>query len=127
MQYLERTALIARPKEPFAAWVRATFPGDSAGVSVEAMRAGASVYLVAEYQDPKDPGRIVRRSCRPIFEAELSQWTEDASLWPKRRHWATFEKWFDVEVLEVVIDVDDHLEPYPADEDDEPDDHGEEP
>ena len=47
----------------------------------------------------------MRKISRDLFEAELWSWRQDEKVWPAKRDWRTFKKWFDVEIHDMVIDV----------------------
>ena len=46
-----------------------------------------------------------------MFELQLSNWTEDESVWPVPRDLKTFREWFIVDIHSLVVDIaDDEIE-----------------
>jgi len=46
-----------------------------------------------------------------IFEAELSGWHQDETVWPQKRSYELFRRWFDVEIHPIVVDsLDEEIE-----------------
>lgn len=46
-----------------------------------------------------------------IFEMELSGWSIDENLWPKKRTFKIFREWFEIELHSMVFDSgDDEIE-----------------
>ena len=60
-----------------------------------------SVYLIEESE------RALRSSWEWIFEEMLSSWCEDERLWPDKRTFSMFQKWFDTRVIDLVFDLAD--------------------
>ena len=46
---------------------------------------------------------------RQIFEIELDSWSTNKDTWPKKRSYALFRKWFEIEFHSEVLDfgIDD--------------------
>jgi hypothetical protein len=90
---------VVRPKTPFFDWARSLEGG-----LPKSTRAWTSVYLVEAGEDEK-PTRILRRCFASIFEEQLEAWHRDMDDWPKPRTIASFQEWFDAEVVDLVIDL----------------------
>ena len=73
----------------------------------ESLQERTGVYLVEAAESDGEESRVLRRRFRSIFDAELAAWSEDATLWPKRRDLATFRTWFNHEIQSLVVDLAD--------------------
>ena len=49
--------------------------------------------------------KIVKSIYSDIFEEELNAWYRDRKLWPKKRDYKTFQKWFEVKAHSMVFDM----------------------
>ena len=99
---LERTAISIVPRAPYAAW--ATSIGGPPLTSDD-LANYRSVYLVEDLPDP-DADTLLRDHFAEIFDRELFAWHEDRATWPKRLTWEMFQEWFEVEVIENVVELD---------------------
>lgn len=102
IRYPDRLALLIRRKEPYIAWANSF---DDGGPSYEPTHDRATVLLIDEDVDGLDLKKTLRRYWREIFETELENWMRDPEVWPKRRTYGVFLKWFDVQVCEMVADL----------------------
>ena len=99
MNFVNRAAIVVRPKEPFFDWARSL----EGGVP-ENTKPWSSVYLVD--RDAKDDAKkIVSRNYSAIFEEQLEGWLRVPDEWPAPRTLALFEKWFDAQVADLVLDL----------------------
>ncbi|NOX58375.1 MAG: hypothetical protein GXP29_05880 [Planctomycetes bacterium] len=106
MKFVNRTAVVIRPKKPFLEWVAPTDP-DAQG-HVDIIRDRVAVYLGEATESPEAERRALQRHARMIFEAELEAWCRDPATWPQRRGPAMLREWFDVRTESVVYDLVDH-------------------
>ncbi|MGL6260071.1 hypothetical protein [Vibrio sp. WXL210] len=88
-------------------WLNKVDPTDTCDLTVESVNEERTVYLVSnEVTDSSDSIKEwVRLNHEVLFEGELFNWYVDESLWPKKRTWALFQKWFTVECHSVVEDT----------------------
>ena len=49
---------------------------------------------------------LLEQNFKKIFEAELSQITEEETDWPEQRTISVFEEWFDWEAGTTVLDLE---------------------
>ena len=96
---INRMATIVEPKEPYLNWARSV---DDDGLIDKMSRAGlTSVYLIEE-EEPAD--RALRRHWDWIFEEKLHSWSRNRGEWPKKRTYKIFREWFDVRLVELILD-----------------------
>ncbi len=79
-------------------------------------RRGWAIYLIPSYGADDEAWEILERVHPAIFENELYGWHTDEAGWPKRRDFAMFKGWFEIELHSVVEDLCDY---EIVDEDDE--------
>ncbi len=103
---INRSAIVVKPLQPYVDWANSCdqYPTKT---TLDYARQDCSTYLVPCWDDDADLDRILKRVCRRIFENELAGWTVDEATWPKRRGFATFQKWFDVEAHSMVFELGD--------------------
>ncbi|KAB0467935.1 hypothetical protein F7Q91_23145 [Vibrio chagasii] len=104
---LNRGALLLRYTQEAVDWLNKV---DTTGVSdltVESANEDRTVYLVSsEVADSPDTVKEwVKLNCDVLFEGELFDWYVDQSLWPQKRNWALFQKWFKIECHSVIEDT----------------------
>lgn len=97
---LNRSVLLVRPRAPYLEWAAAN--GDGMDYLADDER---TAYLLPVYGDDAEREAILRRNYKAVFEAELEGWCTDESTWPRRRTYAEFLRWFEVEQHSVVVDL----------------------
>lgn len=112
LRFVNRSALLVRPREPFIEWAKSIDPeADHLAVS---LRGETSVYLVAEDPAGEEESAPVEQYYEQVFELELENWCTDPERWPPHRDYAMFLQWFDVQANSMLVD----LESVPLDWDD---------
>jgi hypothetical protein len=101
-EFLNRTALVVRPKQPYIDWADSF---DDGGPKYDPDHHQAKVFLIDEVADTRDIKKVVRRCWQAIFEEELNSWMRDPDVWPHRQTLKVFLEWFEVEVCDVVLDL----------------------
>jgi hypothetical protein len=92
--------LIVRPTEAPLDWLSSIEPNMD---WPEFFDDEPEIYLVPE-MEPEDVEAWLRKNFLPIFKNFLFGWYEDESLWPKDLSYSEFERWFIVEVVDMVWD-----------------------
>lgn len=109
MYRVERAVLLVKLKQPYLDWTR-SLP-DAGDFTLERMNRENHAYLIFEHETPQAFEQIVRDLYEEIFEIELGSWCTDTTLWPVKRDYRTFRKWFDLEVHSMVFDpYDEEIE-----------------
>ena len=108
MDWIDRQALLVRPKRRFFEWANRLEPADPKLTLEDAYRYSA-VFLIAAEQDENDRTSIIDQYAEQLFEEVLAGWTEDEGQWPVNRTPHLFRDWFDVELIGHVMDADDDL------------------
>jgi hypothetical protein len=121
VSFVNRVALIVRPKRRYKEWADSVSEGDEDPIfDLDEARATPAVYLVAPSDDASLQD-LIDRYAEDIFEEQLEGWHTDDAAWPANRSAHVFRDWFDVSLGPWVVDLDD-AEPFEADEFDEGDD-----
>jgi hypothetical protein len=106
MDLINRSAAIAKPRQPYLEWCRQDDAEGLAESVFESLRAEPHVYLLPEYEDPASQQRVLSAAWPQLFEAMLEGWVTDEAQWPQHRTRAMFEEWFEVRMCSVVGDLD---------------------
>lgn len=103
-RWINRAALIVRPKKPYLDWAAGT--DAEASDHVKDFEKRVSIYLVAEDPRGQKETAPIKNYFEEIFEAELAAWWQDEEQWPKPRTLKIFREWFDVVGESVVTDLE---------------------
>ena len=106
MQSVNRTAVIIRPKQPFADWLN-SIPGENSDNTLESISIENTTFLIPEFDYPQDSMAYIKKIYSDIFEFELFGWITTEELWPKNRTWKMFQEWFSIEINSEVLDLVD--------------------
>ncbi len=95
--FINRTAIIIKPREPFLDWCSKLFPE-------EEDFDNTNTYLISE--DIEDVDSWLYKEYEKIFTAELEAWTPIKKEWPKKRNYNMFKEWFYIEHSDMVYDFE---------------------
>lgn len=107
---INRAALILKYLAPAIKWVNEADPYDGETDSTsEEINEDNTVYLISD-KDSETPDTVeawLKLNYKALFENELESWYTDESLWPKKRTFALFQKWFRYECHTILVDTVD--------------------
>ncbi|MFK5915734.1 MAG: hypothetical protein QM484_15310 [Woeseiaceae bacterium] len=107
---INRAALILIYKEPAIKWVNDADPyNDDPGITEENIQDDQTIFLIRE-EDADTPDMVrqwLKLNYQTLFENELENWYTDEALWPKKRTFALFQKWFGYKCYSVIEDTVD--------------------
>ena len=113
MYFIDRTAVVLKPTEAFLEWLKAA-DSDLPDLTLSQLRANCSVFLIPEFDEPEQAVAYFDERHREIFAAELSGWMIDQAQWPQDMGLETFWRFFELEVHDTVLDLEDaELKPSP--------------
>lgn len=111
MQLFERTAVVLKPTELFLNWLKKLDEEENLlpDLTLTQLRSNCSVFLVPEFDEPEQAVAYFDERFEEIFEAELSAWNDNRQTWPQERNLKTFWEFFDLEIHDTVVDMEDDI------------------
>jgi hypothetical protein len=92
-------AIVLVPRAPFAQWLAKAVPEFAeTAAEVLAETIAQPVLLIPQPESEEEIGVFLEPRKVLLLERELSEWTEDESLWPAERTPALFDAWIEVRV-----------------------------
>ena len=101
MKTINRTAITIFPKQPYIDWAN-----NFNDVTVYYKEAVTTILIPDEY-DEFNCEKFIKKTYKQIFEEQLESWITDPDVWPKKRDYKTFKKWFDVLCSDMTWDYGD--------------------
>jgi hypothetical protein len=106
-----RGAIIVKRKQAFVDWINAKSEDGDAQLSLAAINIEPEIYLIPPFVGPEELKEILPQALEHIWQAELSGWVGEESVWPKDRSEKAFYKWFSIESSGGIYDLlEDELE-----------------
>lgn len=96
--YINRTAIILRPLQPFLDWCSSLYPEE-----IDEMNE-TNTYLISE--DIYDVEAWLKKKFDRLFIYELEAWHTNKKEWPQRRNYKMFKQWFQVDISRMVFDLE---------------------
>ncbi|MCB9072867.1 MAG: hypothetical protein H6623_04530 [Bdellovibrionaceae bacterium] len=105
---INRAALVLFMQQPCVDWVN-SLPeeGESQeeALTIEEANMDPVTYMIPEIFDETDFALFLEKAWPLLFQMQLSAWTAEESLWPKKRTFDMFCDWFGFNFSSLVIDV----------------------
>jgi len=100
--WLNRSAIILTPKQPYVAWASSVFdePYEDPDES-----EGPTVFLGPDADTIEEVAEFVEANFDIFFDHWLFEWCTDPTLWPRNRTLAMFREWFTVRISSMVVDT----------------------
>ena len=106
MDLINRSAVIAKPHEPFLAWTKLDDEeGLADGVYAALRDEEPHIFLLPDYEMMDEREELLDEFWPYIFETMLEGWCTDPSTWPKDRTKEMFGQWFEVQMTSVIEDL----------------------
>lgn len=96
--YINRTAILVKPLQPFLDWCSNLYPEEIDEMSE------INTYLISE--DIYDVDTWLKKKFDTIFKYELEAWHSNKKEWPQRRNYKKFKQWFQVDISRMVFDME---------------------
>ena len=100
--YINRSAVILKPQQPFIDWYFNLNPEDE--LSFEEDIKETNIYLVDDKID--DVEKWLKKKFDKFFTMELDEWCADKKDWPQKRNYKMFKQWFQVDVSTMIYDLE---------------------
>jgi len=98
-----RSAVRIEPNKLFIDWLNYIYEGY---VDKSKDVLNASTYLIKDAEKVQKLESWLRRNYVKIFEIELNNYCTDESLWPQKRTYDVFKKWFNIAFSDEIIDLE---------------------
>ena len=95
--FVNRYAIIIKPRQPFLDWYSNLFPEDEDCNTT-------NTYLISD--DIDDIDSWLKKQYEKIFAAELEACTPIEKKWPKKRNYEMFKEWFYIDQSTLVYDLE---------------------
>jgi len=99
MQTVNRMAAIVTPKGPFLEWSESVLGEEANQCGPEVFR---TAFLIPER---RNVDRALQTVFAGIFDEMLMASVNSPEFWPEKRDLRTFRRWFDVQLVEIVVDA----------------------
>ncbi|KLT73687.1 hypothetical protein PL75_01715 [Neisseria arctica] len=106
MYFVDRTAVVLKPTAQFLAWLKAS-DEDMPDLTLDQLRTNCSVYLIPEFDEPEAAVAYFDERYQEIFQAEVAAWDVPKSKWPEDMSLKAFWEYFDIEIHDMVLDMED--------------------
>jgi hypothetical protein len=100
--YINRSAIILKPQQPFIDWYFNLNPEDE--LSFEDDIKKTNIYLVDDRID--DIEKWLIKKFDKFFMMELDEWCSVKKNWPQKRNYKMFKQWFQVDVSAMIYDLE---------------------
>ena len=90
------------PQQPFIDWANNI---DEDGPKWDETSIRATSILIPDEYDEFNYEEFLKKHFKEIFELELGSWMTAPDMWPKKRSYSMFMKWFLVVPSDIVIEM----------------------
>jgi hypothetical protein len=98
--YINRSAIILKPLQPFLDWLATLNPD----MDFEEDIKETNIYLIDDTID--DPEKWLKKKFDKFFMMELNDWHTNKKEWPQKRNYKMFNLWFRVETSQMIYDLE---------------------
>ena len=106
MYWVDRTAVVLKPTEVYLAWLKSV-DENLPEITLAQLRSNCTTLLVPQAETPEAVLGYLGERYQALFEADLAQWEIPAEKWPQDMGLAVFWAFFEVEIHDTVLDLDD--------------------
>ncbi len=96
--YINRSAIVLKPQQPFFDWINNLYPDDKVTEAEE-----ANIYLI---DDMDDLEKWLKKKFDKLFTMELDEWHTNKKEWPQKRNYKMFKQWFQVDKSTMIYDLE---------------------
>lgn len=100
--YIDRSAIILKPQQPFVDWYFKLNPDDE--LYFEEDIKETNIYLVDDGID--DIEKWLKKKFDKFFMLELDEWCANKKDWPQKRNYKMFKQWFQVQTSDLIYDLE---------------------
>ena len=121
MYFVDRSAAVIKPKQPFLVWLKYVEQNDL-DLTLAQLQCECNMFLIPPYDTPEEAIAYIDEIYLDLFKIELSGWYEDPSIWPEDMSLKAFWEMFDISLHSTVIDTQEgeiQNDPFITEEDEE--------
>jgi hypothetical protein len=96
--YINRSAIIIKPLQPFIDWCSNLYPEDLDDVKE------TRTYLISE--DFEEIEFWLEKKFDKLFTFELESWHQNKKEWPQKRNLKMFKEWFQIDISTMIYDFE---------------------
>jgi hypothetical protein len=96
--YINRSAIILKPMQPFIDWCSNLYPDDLDDIKE------TRTYLISE--DIEDIDKWLSKKFDKLFTFELESWRPNKKEWPQKRNYKMFKEWFQIDISHMIYDFE---------------------
>lgn len=96
--YINRTAIIVKPLQPFLDWCFNLYPNE-----IDEFKE-TRTYLISE--EIEDVEVWLKKKFDKVFMFELESWHFNKKEWPQKRNYKMFQEWFQIDISTMVYDFE---------------------
>jgi len=100
--YINRSAIILKPQQPFVDWYFKLNLYDELDFEEEIKKP--NIYLIDDKID--DVEKWLKKKFDKFFIMELDEWSAGKKDWPQKRNYKMFKQWFKVGISEMIYDLE---------------------
>ena len=100
--FINRTALIVKPKKPFFDWLKEIDPEDDV---LDDYMDDPDVYLLPDFEDTDQMEIWLKKNFDVIFRDQMNHWYTEEDLWIEKRTFKLFNQWFVYSMHTMVWDT----------------------
>ncbi len=107
MYFVDRSVAVLKPTQAFLDWLKTTQSDDMPDLTLNQIRSNCTTFLIPQFDEPEQAVAYISERYQSIFDAELSGWVGDDSELPPNRDFALFMNFFELEIHDTVLDLED--------------------
>ena len=96
--YINRSAIIVKPLQPFIDWCSKLYPEDLDDIKE------TRTYLISE--NIEDIDSWLAKKFDKLFVFELTSWHTIKKEWPQKRNYKMFKEWFQIDISTMIYDFE---------------------
>lgn len=100
--FINRTALIIKPKKPFFEWLKSIDPKDDV---LDDYMDDPDVNLLPDFEEIDQIENWIKKNFDAIFRDQMNQWYTEEDLWVQNRTLKLFNKWFEYSMHTMIWDT----------------------
>jgi len=100
--FINRSAIIVKPRQLFFDWLNKLYPNEPIFSTDE-----NNIYLIKETDDNGKIEKWVKKNFDKLFINELNDRHTDMTDWPMNRTYKMFKEWFDYEITSMIYDLEE--------------------